>query len=118
MNQEKIIKIALIVLGAIFIIGATINAVDYFMQQSDWQKSNADFDALSRDAASLAILAVAPENPTPKYTVEKNLGTPCDNEKDCKLPFDYALQSRCAFTTKCINSMCSVVCPESLSESD
>ncbi len=118
MNKEKIIKIVLIALGAIFVIGASINAVDYFMQQSEWRKSNAEFDSLSRDAASLAILAAVPANPTPKYTVEKNLGTACEDEKDCKLPFDYAIQSRCAFTTKCINSICSVVCPESLSESD
>lgn len=118
MNKEKIIKIVLIALGVIFIAIALINAVDYFIQQSAWQKSNAEFDELSHNAASLAILAAVPANPTPKYTVEKNLGTACETEKECKLPFEYAIQSHCQFTTKCINSTCSVVCPESPTESD
>ena len=45
------------------------------------------------------------------YTVEKELDQKCVDDTDCETPPEYLIQSRCPFTTKCIEKKCTVVCP-------
>lgn len=46
------------------------------------------------------------------YKVEKILETSCKNNNDCETPFEYLIQSRCPFVSKCINNQCAVICPD------
>ena len=46
-----------------------------------------------------------------KYHVEEITEVPCKLDSDCKTPFDYLIQSRCPFTSKCLNNQCAVICP-------
>ena len=52
------------------------------------------------------------DNPNADYEVEKNLDTACAQDSDCQTPSEYLVQSRCPFTTKCLNQHCAVVCPK------
>lgn len=45
------------------------------------------------------------------YTVEKELGTACQTDRDCVTPPEYMLISRCPMTSICLNKKCAVVCP-------
>lgn len=46
------------------------------------------------------------------YKIEKNLGVECKNSNECETPFEYLIQSRCPFTTLCLQNSCQVVCPD------
>jgi len=46
-----------------------------------------------------------------RFQVEKISTTTCARHEDCRTPFEYLVQSRCPFTSLCLNSRCSVVCP-------
>ncbi|MHB9019687.1 MAG: hypothetical protein ACYC3G_02330 [Minisyncoccota bacterium] len=50
------------------------------------------------------------------YKVEKVFETYCKNSIDCKTPFEYLIQSRCPFVSKCINNQCAVICPDHQAE--
>ncbi len=39
------------------------------------------------------------------------VGETCNENIDCSLPMEYAIQSNCPFLSMCIDSKCSVVCP-------
>ncbi len=116
MNKEKILKISLIVIAVVLILIAFINALDFYFQQQSWRQENAQFEERSRQAASLLSGTSSSETlvETPSsddYRVEASLGTACQIESDCVLPMDYAMQSHCPFTVKCISGGCAVVCP-------
>jgi len=36
----------------------------------------------------------------------------CKMDGDCELPMDYAIRSNCPYSMRCIEKMCTVVCPE------
>ncbi|MCU0679403.1 MAG: hypothetical protein MUC28_03085 [Planctomycetes bacterium] len=46
-----------------------------------------------------------------RFQVEKISTTTCARHEDCQTPFEYLVQSRCPFTSLCLNGLCSVVCP-------
>lgn len=46
------------------------------------------------------------------YKVEKITGESCWVHSDCQIPGEYAIQSRCPFTSLCLENKCVVVCPE------
>jgi hypothetical protein len=48
-----------------------------------------------------------------KYTIEKTLENSCQVDTDCQTPGEYLIQSRCPFTTLCLENRCTVVCPSS-----
>jgi len=116
MNKEKILKISLITIAVVLILIALINALDFYFQQKTWRQENAQFEERSRQAASLLSNASLGDSadgsqPSDDYQVEASLGTACQLESDCVLPMEYAVQSRCPFTVKCISGGCAVVCP-------
>ena len=45
------------------------------------------------------------------YKLEKITGEACWQNSDCKTPGEYAIQSRCPFTSICLENKCAVVCP-------
>jgi tryptophan-rich sensory protein len=45
------------------------------------------------------------------YAVEKAFPTPCVQNSECVTPPEYLIQSRCPFTSLCLQNRCSVVCP-------
>ena len=46
------------------------------------------------------------------YQVEKISMTTCVNDSDCQTPVEYLVQSRCPFTSLCLNGRCAVICPD------
>lgn len=46
------------------------------------------------------------------YTIEKVLAVECQIDIDCITPGEYMIQSRCPFTSKCLENKCTVVCPD------
>ena len=42
---------------------------------------------------------------------EVELNDTCKDDRDCKLPADYAIRSSCPYETKCLDGQCVVVCP-------
>lgn len=46
------------------------------------------------------------------YTIEKVTGETCKQNSDCETPMDYLVQSRCPFTSLCLENKCTVVCPD------
>ena len=47
------------------------------------------------------------------YSIEKVLDTACLKHSDCQTPGEYLVQSRCPFTSLCLEDKCTVVCPGS-----
>jgi hypothetical protein len=45
------------------------------------------------------------------YKVEKVLETDCSSALDCVTPGEYLAQSRCQFTSRCLQGKCAVICP-------
>jgi hypothetical protein len=45
------------------------------------------------------------------YNITKVLNDTCSVDRNCTTPISYLVQSNCPYTTKCINSRCTVVCP-------
>ena len=45
------------------------------------------------------------------YKVEKISEISCVRKSDCETPVEYLLQSRCPFTSLCLQNKCAVVCP-------
>lgn len=45
------------------------------------------------------------------YTVEKVTGEACTRASECETPGEYLIQSRCPFTSLCLENRCAVVCP-------
>lgn len=45
------------------------------------------------------------------YSVEKVTGESCAQNSDCKTPGEYLIQSRCPFTSLCLQNTCTIVCP-------
>jgi enhancing lycopene biosynthesis protein 2 len=45
------------------------------------------------------------------YTVEEVTGTSCQLNSECETPASYLIQSRCPFTSICLENKCTVVCP-------
>ena len=43
--------------------------------------------------------------------IEKILSVSCETNEQCETPSEYLLQSRCPFTTLCLDKTCVVVCP-------
>lgn len=39
-------------------------------------------------------------------------GETCQQDADCSLPWDFAIQSNCPFGAACIDAVCQVVCPQ------
>lgn len=46
------------------------------------------------------------------FSIEEILMDPCLSDEDCKTPESYMLQSRCPFTSYCLENRCAVVCPK------
>jgi hypothetical protein len=46
------------------------------------------------------------------YSIEEVSNVLCSVDSDCKTPVEYLVQSRCPFTSLCINETCVVVCPQ------
>jgi len=47
------------------------------------------------------------------YSIEKVLDGSCLKHSDCQTPGEYLIQSRCPFTSLCLENKCTVICPES-----
>ncbi len=45
------------------------------------------------------------------YKIEEVLDIDCQVDIDCITPAEYMMQSRCPFISKCLDSKCTVVCP-------
>jgi hypothetical protein len=45
------------------------------------------------------------------YSLEKITETSCTQDSECVTPMEYAILSRCPFTSLCLNNKCTVVCP-------
>lgn len=112
MISQKVLKIIAIACASLFVLFVAIDAVLFYRQQAEWRRGNAEFEELSKAAAALTLMSASEKNSLAGYKVEEFLGTTCQEDKDCRLPFDYALQSRCAFVAKCISGGCAVVCPD------
>lgn len=41
-----------------------------------------------------------------------DIGKPCSADKECKVPFDYAVRSNCPFQSACVDSHCMTFCPQ------
>lgn len=46
------------------------------------------------------------------YTIEEVTESSCDKYSDCETPMEYLVQSRCPFTSICLENKCTVVCPD------
>lgn len=46
------------------------------------------------------------------YRIEKVLETSCKENAQCETPMEYLVQSRCPFTSLCLENKCTVVCPD------
>lgn len=46
------------------------------------------------------------------YKVEKVLEMSCVKNSECETPAEYRVQSRCPFTSLCLQNKCAVVCPD------
>lgn len=45
------------------------------------------------------------------YTIEETSTTSCSVDDECETPAGYMMQSRCPFTSLCLENKCTVVCP-------
>jgi hypothetical protein len=50
------------------------------------------------------------------YKIEKVLEIACQKASECETPGEYLVQSRCPFTSLCLENKCTVVCPGSNQE--
>ena len=48
-----------------------------------------------------------------RYAIETMTDVACTAHEQCETPMEYLIQSRCPFTSRCIESRCAVVCPSS-----
>lgn len=46
------------------------------------------------------------------YSIEEITNIQCEKDSDCETPMDYLIQSRCPFTSICLENKCTVVCPD------
>lgn len=46
------------------------------------------------------------------YTIDKVTDETCEKDTDCETPMEYLIQSRCPFTSICLENKCTVVCPD------
>jgi hypothetical protein len=46
------------------------------------------------------------------YVIEEVLETSCQSDSECETPSSYLIQSRCPFTSQCLENRCTVVCPQ------
>ncbi len=46
------------------------------------------------------------------YSIEKVTDISCTAHTECETPMEYLVQSRCPFTSLCLKSKCTVVCPQ------
>lgn len=46
-----------------------------------------------------------------EYGNDSEIGKPCVQDSDCKLPYSYAMMSRCPYEIRCADSACEVFCP-------
>jgi hypothetical protein len=73
-------------------------------------------------AIAILLLALVTQSPpqttlevfqdTENYQIEKVLDDACNLDSDCQTPFEYQIDSRCPFTTKCLENKCTLICPE------
>jgi hypothetical protein len=80
------------------------------MGRCEAEREAFDMDGvMDRMARTLVLL---PEGYTlESYSVEKVSETSCVRNSDCETPAEYLLQSRCPFTSLCLEKRCVVVCP-------
>jgi hypothetical protein len=77
----------------------------------------------SQNKTSTTSTNVHPISPTPNnplldgytldsYTIEEITDVSCKVNSDCQTPMEYLVQSRCPFTSICLEKRCTVVCPD------
>jgi len=85
---------------------------------TDCESSTGECD-ISGNNGTKVVSEVPRDHPLPdgytldSYAVEEILGTTCNSDADCETPMDYLVQSRCPFTSLCLDNKCTVVCPSS-----
>ncbi|MBN2517505.1 MAG: hypothetical protein JXB14_01530 [Candidatus Altiarchaeota archaeon] len=47
----------------------------------------------------------------PEFGNDSEIGKPCSSDADCKLPYSYAVISRCPYQIRCSEDACEVFCP-------
>lgn len=45
------------------------------------------------------------------FANDSEIGKPCESDSDCRLPFSYAIISRCPYAMRCADNKCEAYCP-------
>jgi len=116
-NEKKKKKIGLIVGIVALIIGLIVGLTAYsFLKVTKCDSSKNDCNIAGNEEQkkfSEATTVSLPEGYTlDSYTVDKVTDETCKQDADCETPMEYLVQSRCPFTSLCLENKCTVVCPD------
>jgi hypothetical protein len=112
MGYKKIILMVIMIFGLLMLFGCSLFKI------ADCDSSLGDCN-ISGNEGSPRISEVSNDNLSlpegytlDSYTIEEVMDTPCKQNPDCETPMEYLVQSRCPFTSLCLENRCTVVCPD------
>lgn len=102
MKNTVILLVFIFVIATVFLLrttrcGSSLGECD--LSGNQWVKQTSDHQGLP-DGYVLD-----------NYSVEEVTEIFCNQNSECETPMDYLVQSRCPFTSICLQNKCTVVCP-------
>jgi hypothetical protein len=116
--KKRITKRGFIIFSivVVFIIGLTVWSV---LKITDCDSTAGKCDSLSGSMGEKQISEYQEDRPSlpdgytlDSYTIDKVTDESCNLSSDCETPIEYLVQSRCPFTSLCLQNKCTVVCPD------
>lgn len=101
-----------LILSWIILSIVLIATVLTFSWEDDWICNNWEWIKHGNPQFPKPSIACEKKSEDYSYKIERVLDVSCKIDKDCKTPWDYLIQSRCPFTSKCIKNKCTVICPK------
>jgi hypothetical protein len=96
-----------LLLGALALVIVAGLFVGYALTSSSVRPGSCKIDLPQGPA--VAVPAITPAEP--EFGNDSEIGKPCSNDSDCRLPMSYAVRSSCPYAMRCANSSCEVYCP-------
>lgn len=97
-NKKTLLKIWLFVIIWLIIVRFVIN---YISENKDIWNINSDWKSINKN-----------ESLESGYKIIESSNQSCSTEKDCKTPSEYLIRSDCPYQSKCIQNVCTIVCPD------
>ena len=96
-NKKKLLKIWIFVIVWLLIARYVIN---YVSESKDIWNTNPDWKNINRT-----------ESLEDNYKIIESSNQSCSTETDCETPSEYLIRSDCPYQSKCIQNICTVICP-------